>query len=157
MIVVATSVAGEFFSRITTLLRCRTSPSSSFVRIASTMFRSPIVPEAITLLVRVSTPKRNGTSEVSLPLAVVLQQHGQEGLRRRAGRPVRGLPREERLEHVGKVVRVAVDDGEDLDLGLGRGQVVQLPHEAFQQIEVFRRRGDHQGVGAHVGGDADVA
>ncbi len=70
LIVVATSVAGEFFSRITTLLRCRTSPSSSFVRIASTMFRSAIVPEAITLLVRVSTPNRNGTSEVSLLLEV---------------------------------------------------------------------------------------
>ena len=64
-------MAGEFFSRITTLLRCRTSPSSSFVRIASTMLKSPIVPETITLLVRVSTPKRNGTSEVSLALAVV--------------------------------------------------------------------------------------
>ena len=81
LIVVATSVAGEFFSRITTLLRCRTSPSSSFVRIASTMFRSPIVPEAITLLVRVSTPNRNGTSEVSLPLEVVLQQLQDQGLR----------------------------------------------------------------------------
>ena len=102
LIVVATSVAGEFFSRITTLLRCRTSPSSSFVRIASTMFRSAIVPEAITLLVRVSTPKRSGTSEVSLPLEVHLDQLHQ-GLRHRSPAAA-GLPREKRLEHVGEVV-----------------------------------------------------
>ncbi len=109
------------------------------------MFRSAIVPEAITLLVRVSTPKRKGTSEVSL-LAEVFWINCMQGLR--AGVGSGGLPREERLEHVGKALGVAVDDGEDLDLGLGRGQIVQLPHEAFQQIEVFRRRGDHQGVGA---------
>ena len=66
------------------------------------MFRSAIVPEAITLLVRVSTPKRNGTSEVSLLLEVLLQQlHAGPAGRR----PVpAGLPREERLEHVGKVL-----------------------------------------------------
>ena len=76
LIVVATSVAGEFFSRNTTLLRCRTSPSSSRVRIASTTFRSPIVPEAMMLLVRVSTPNRSGTSEFSLPLAGRLHRCG---------------------------------------------------------------------------------
>ena len=65
------------------------------------MFRSAIVPEAITLLVRVSTPKRKGTTEVSL-LAEVFWIN----CIRACGPVLRsgGLPRKERLEHVGKAL-----------------------------------------------------
>ena len=66
----ATWVAGEFFSRKTTLLRCRTL-SSSRVRIASTTFRSAIDPTAMMLLVRASTANRKGTSVFPAPEAVV--------------------------------------------------------------------------------------
>ncbi len=62
----------------------------------------------------------------------------------------------ELLQRDGHVRRIAVDDGKDLQLGLGRRKLIELMDQRFDQFEVLRRRRDDQRVGLGVDRDADV-
>ncbi len=67
----------------------------------------------------------------------------------------RGLG-EQRAEHLGQRGGIAVDDGKHLDLGLGRGQTVQLLHQRRNQLHAVRGCRDQERVGTHVGRHAHV-
>ncbi len=69
----------------------------------------------------------------------------------------RGGLAEEGLQHFHQGQHVGVDDGEDLELGIGGGMAVEFVDQGPDEFHALGRGGDDQGIGARVGRDAHVA
>ena len=139
----ATSLAGEFFSRKTAFLRCWASCMSSRSSRASMIGRSPGEPTAMMLLVRRSTENRSGTSDDS-PSADGDLRPARADLRRQSVRSI-----------VIRALASPLSMRKTLIWATAPGRV-ELADQGGQQVHALGGGGHDQGIQPRVGRDPHV-